>query len=148
MRAHIPLLLAAVLALSSSHAADLRVSHAWARATAPGQPVGAAFMDLSAATDMVLLGAESPAARVVELHTMSMQEGVMQMRQLDRIELPGKRTVSLRPGGLHIMLIELTGPLRAGSRTTLNLRVQRAGGKEEIVPVEVPVLASAPAPRR
>lgn len=135
----------AFVSLSVS-AAEVRVEDAWARATAPGQPVGGAFMNLTADADMALVGARSPASRSVELHTMSMDNGVMSMRQLDKIDLPRGKTVSLKPGGLHIMFIDLKGPLRADETTRLTLIVQDKTGKKKEVGVEVPIRAMLPTP--
>ncbi len=134
-----------LLALLSSplFADTLRVDGPWARATAPGQPAGAAFMELTSETDMALVAAHSPASKTVELHTMSMDNGVMIMRQVERIDLPKGKTVSLRPGGLHIMLIGLNGPLAPGQETQLTLVVRDKSGKAREIPVTVPIRAMA-----
>jgi hypothetical protein len=82
-----------------------------------------------------LVSATSPAARVVELHTHIMDGGVMRMRPVTAIEVnPGEPAV-LRPGGLHVMLIDLTGALQAGQTIPLTLRFEKAGE----VTVQVPV---------
>ncbi len=132
------------LAYLPAYAAGVKVENAWARATAPGQPVGAAFMDLTADADLALVGARSPASKLVELHTMSMDKGVMIMRQVERIDLPKGKTVSLKPGGLHIMLIELNAPVRAEERARITLVVRDKQGKPEEINVDVPVRAMGP----
>jgi copper(I)-binding protein len=110
---------------------SIKVENAWARATAPGQKVAAGFMDLTADTDMVLLGGSSPVSKSVELHFMRMENGVMEMRQLKEIRLPRGQTVRLQPGDLHVMLIGLKNPIREGQKVPLTLMVKGADGKEK-----------------
>lgn len=121
---------------------DLEISGAWARATPPGARTGAAYLSLvnrGSAPDR-LVAANSPAAEKTELHAHINEGGVMRMKAVDTISVaPGER-LSLRPGGLHVMLIDLKAPLREGSRLSLTLRFAGAGD----VTVEVPVLRNAP----
>jgi len=123
---------------------EIRVADAWVRATAPGQGVAGAYMNLTSRSPVALLGAASPVAGRVELHTMSMNGGVMRMRPLDRLELPPNKTVSLTPGGHHLMLIDVKRPLKAGERVALVLTVQSPkNGKLKVhVDAEVRPLAS------
>lgn len=123
----------------AAHAAEaVKVSSAWARATVPGQEVGAAYMELKSVDDARLVKVESPAAGVVEIHSMKMQNGVMEMRMLETLPLPAGQVVKLEPGGLHLMLFDLKAPLRAGEEITVQLHVKR-GAKTELVKVAVPV---------
>ncbi len=121
--------LCALIALPAL-ADTVKVDHAWVRATAPGQQVAAAFMDLTADADMTLISAASPAAKVVELHTMSMDNGVMIMRPMNEIALPKGKTVNLKPGGLHVMLIDLNGQIKPGDKTPVTLSV--CGGDDNV----------------
>ena len=143
MRLH-SLILASLLALTGTAWADnVKIDNAWARATAPGQKVAAAFANLTADSDMRLVRAESPVAETVELHTMAMENGVMIMRQVPAIDLPKGRMVSLKPGGLHIMLIGLKTPLKAGEK--IPLRLLLAGErKETVLDIQAEVRAMAP----
>ncbi|MDD5365112.1 MAG: copper chaperone PCu(A)C [Gallionellaceae bacterium] len=133
----------AVIALSAllfslpALADTVKVDNAWVRATAPGQQVAGAFLDLTADADMTLVGAASPAAKVVQLHTMTMDNGMMVMRQLKEVVLAKGKTVSLKPGGMHVMLIDLNGPIKEGSKTPVTLIVRGADGKEQKVTVEM-----------
>jgi len=124
-------------------AGTVKIDNAWIRATAPGQSVAGAFMDLTADSDMTLVGAESSAAKTVELHTMSMNNGTMVMRQIKEIPLKKGETVSLKPGSLHIMLIDLNGQIKAGDKTPITLVVREANGKEQKIPLEVEARAMA-----
>lgn len=131
------------LALAGAvQAADNAVVEApWARPTAPGAKVGGAFLTIvgGAQADRVV-GASSPAAAVVELHTHIMEGGVARMRQVPAIEVPAGGKVELKPGGLHIMLINLKAPLKAGDILPLTLRFERAGE----ISVAAPITAQAP----
>jgi periplasmic copper chaperone A len=124
---------------ASALADAVKVDHAWVRATAPGQKVAAGFMNLTADADMTLVGGSSPAAKHFELHFMKMENGVMEMREMKEIALPKGKTVSLEPGGLHIMFIGLKNPIREGQKVPLTLIVKGADGKEMKMAVEADV---------
>lgn len=106
---------------------DIVVKHAWARATVPGQPVSGAYFEISAAKPAKLLRVDSPAAGMVEVHEMKLDGGVMKMRALDALPLPAGQTVTLKPGGTHVMLMQLKQPLKVGSKLALTLHVEQAG---------------------
>jgi periplasmic copper chaperone A len=101
----------------------VQVSGVWARATAPGQKVAGVFLEITASADARLVGARTPAASVAELHFMSMEGGVMRMREVEQIDLPQGATISLKPGGYHVMLFDLKRPLRPGESIPLTLTV-------------------------
>ena len=138
------LLAAALLATAtlSAQAGDIRVSDPYARAVPPGQPNSAVFMTLvnSSKENRALVAAETPSAGVVELHTHINEGGMMKMRKVDKIEIPAGQTVTLKPGGLHVMLIGLKEPLEPGKEVHMNLIFDK-GGKEHIM---APVRAIAP----
>jgi periplasmic copper chaperone A len=118
---------------------DLHIDHPWARATAPQQPNGGAYLAITNAgtTADRLLEAESPVAERVELHTHDVDsEGVMRMRQVDAIDVPAGETTALRPGGLHVMLIGLEDRLVQGEQFPLTLVFEAAGPIEVEVTVE------------
>ncbi|MGH8752648.1 MAG: copper chaperone PCu(A)C [Burkholderiales bacterium] len=119
------------------------VTHAWVRATAPGQRVAGAYLEISSAVPNKLIAASSPLAGSVEIHSMRLKNGVMEMRQLESLELPAKQTVKLEPGGLHIMLLDLKRPLKLGDKVPLRLTLQRADRSKTVVEVQAEV-RSAP----
>ena len=142
------LLLAAALACAAStspaQAPGVTVSGAWARATMPGQPVSGAYFDIVSAEGGALVGASSPAAGVVEVHQMQLDGGVMKIRAMPRLPLPAGKTVSLKPGGYHVMLMDLKAPLAKGTAVPLTLVFKNAQGVESQLQLEVPVSAQAP----
>lgn len=135
--------LALLVAGSSFAAEEVRASHPWAGATAPGQKVAGAYLELSSASEAALVAVRSPAAGSVEIHSMSMEGGIMKMRRLEKLELPANRTVKLVPGGVHLMLIDLSKPLKPGDRVPLTLIVERADKIRSEVKLEAEVRAGA-----
>jgi periplasmic copper chaperone A len=121
----------------------LRIEGAWARATAPAARTGAAYLTVinSGGEPDRLVGASSPAAAQAELHTHISEGNVARMQQLQAVDIPAGGRVSFAPGGLHVMLVNLQGPLRDGIPFALTLRFARAGE----ITIEVPVSRSAPA---
>lgn len=119
--------------------AAVEITDAWARATPPGQEVGAAYMNLKSDHDANLVGATSSVADSVETHEMSMKNGVMKMRMLDVMSLPAGKTVKLEPSGFHLMLIGLKKSLAAGDTIEIELSVKDAKGKVSKQKVSVPV---------
>jgi copper(I)-binding protein len=125
----------ACLAAQAGMAANISVSGAWARATMPGQPVSGAYMQIQSDADARLVGASSLAVPRVEIHEMKMDGDVMRMREVKAIELPKGKAVSLRPGGYHIMLMNLPKPIAAGDIIPLTLVVE-SDGKQQTVEVK------------
>jgi periplasmic copper chaperone A len=129
------LIASVLLAVASiaAEAGDISIGDPYARAVPPGQPNSAVFMSLKNAsgTDRALVAAASPAAKTVELHTHVNENGVMKMRKIERIDLPAGKTVALKPGGLHVMLIGLNGALTPGASVDLTL-VYDDGTKAQI----------------
>ena len=106
----------------------INIAHPYARATSSGQPMGGGFLKLeNSGADDTLLSASAEVAKAVELHLMSMEGDVMRMRQVERIALPAGKTVELKPGGLHIMLMGLKAPLKVGDSFPLKLKFEKAG---------------------
>lgn len=122
---------------SPALAADIAIEAPYARATAPGQPNSAVFMQLeNNGATTAITGASSTAAQVVELHAHTHDQGVMRMRRIDAIELPEHDSTSLAPGGLHIMLIGLEAPLKVDSEIDMTLEFADGTAKQLSVPVQ------------
>lgn len=143
----------ALFAVSSPHAQQggahrfgpLTIEAPWARASAGAARAGAAYLRIvnSGAEADRLLGASSPVAERVELHTHMTTGGVMRMRRIEAVAVPGNEAAELKPSGDHVMLMGLTGPLTQGSTFPLTLSFEKAG--KITVPVAVrPVAARGP----
>lgn len=141
MKALVAAVLLASAATLPAWAANVSVTDAWARATMPGQKVSGAYMQIRSDADARLVGVSSPAVPRVEVHEMKMDGDVMRMREVKAIELPKGKTVSLEPGGYHIMLMNLTKPIAAGEIIPLVLTVESGGTQQTI---EVKAEARAP----
>lgn len=134
----VPLLLVlSPLAAVADAAGAVKVADPYARAVPPGQPNSAVFMTLTneGGSDRALVAASSTAADVVELHTHRMVDGMMQMVQIDRIDLPPGTPVELKPGGLHVMLIGLEAPLTPGEVVPVTLMLEDGTAIEVQAPV-------------
>jgi hypothetical protein len=116
----------------------------------PGQKSTGAFMQLKSSTDVALIGAASSAAKIVEVHEMSMTAGVMKMRAVEKLPLPAGKAVDLKPGGYHVMLMDLAQPLKEGDRVPVTLTfVDKDGRKttQEVVAEVRALTAGPPAPK-
>lgn len=125
-------------------AGQLKISHPWAKPTLNGAPAGSGYLSITntGKTADRLLSGSSPAAGSVEIHEMSMTGGIMRMRQItEGVAIAPGATVSLQPGGNHLMLIGLKRPLVSGQRIPATLVFRNAGK----VQVELTVESPAPA---
>jgi copper(I)-binding protein len=117
---------------------DLEIHHPWARASIGAAKAGAAYMSVvnQGTSPDHLIGAASPVAEKVQIHTNLIEDGVAKMRPLEAVEVnPGEPTV-LQPGGIHIMLMGLEAPLVEGQTFPLTLNFEKAGTIEVEVKIE------------
>ena len=131
-------LLLAVFAAGGA-SAQVTVTDAWIRGTVAGQQATGAFMTLTAAAPTALVRVDTPVAKVAEVHAMAMSDGVMRMRAMPRLPLQPGKAVDLKPGGYHVMLMELAQPLRDGETVPLTLVFEDASGKKSTVNVKATV---------
>ena len=125
--------------------AQVEVQNVWARATVKGQMATGAFMTLTAKDGAKLVGGSSPAAGVTQVHEMKMEGSVMKMAEVKGgLDLPAGKAVELKPGGYHIMLMDLKAPLAKDSTVPLTLVFKDAKGAESKLELKVPVAAAAP----
>jgi periplasmic copper chaperone A len=132
-------LLCAMFLMTAIGQSSLEVKDPWVRATAANQKATGAFMRISAASGGRLVEVRSPVAGVAEVHEMTMDGNVMKMRAVSGIDLPAGKAVELKPGGYHVMLMDLKQPLKEGDSVPITLIVELAGGKREAVDLKVPV---------
>ncbi len=124
----IAVLVAGVL-LSFSVSAQIRIEQSWARATAPGARVAGGYMLIrngGAAPDR-LVAASSPAAGKVELHVHLNENGVMKMREVAGYDVPAQGTFELKPGGAHLMFMDIRQPFKEGEKVPVMLKFEKAG---------------------
>lgn len=136
------LIATAVFVTSGAFAQNINISDGWVRATVQGQKATGAFMKLTAKDQAKLIAGNSPAAGLVEIHEMKMVNDVMKMAALPNgLDLPAGKTVELKPGGYHIMLMDLKSPLTADSIVPVALTFQDAKGNKTTQELKLPVKA-------
>jgi hypothetical protein len=125
--------------------AAVNVQNAWARATVKGQMATGAFMTLTAKDGATLVGVASPVAGVAQVHEMKMDNGVIKMAEVrGGLDLPVGKAVELKPGGYHLMLMDLKAPLAKDSTVPVTLTFKDAKGVESKLELTLPVAAMAP----
>jgi len=132
---------ASLMICTQAHAGEIKLTDAWARATAPGQEVGSVGVVITSPRDARLIAVSSSAAASAEIHTMTMDNGVMKMRQLEFLPLPANEPVTLGPGGDHLMLFGLKHALKAGGTVPLTLTVQYTDKSTEKIKIKAAVRA-------
>jgi copper(I)-binding protein len=135
-----------LLAAFSAQAAPatVAVTGAWARATLPHQDEGVAYFTLLSPGGDTLTEIDTPAAAMAMLHRTSSTGGMASMDDLENLPLPAGKSVTLSPGGTHVMLMQMPHPLKAGDTLVLSLHFAKAGVQTVRVPV-LKVNASGPA---
>ncbi len=137
------LALALILTLAGTTSwAQTRVSDAWVRGTVAAQKSTGLFAIITSSQGGALVSASSPVAGTVEIHEMKMDGDIMRMRALPRLELPAGKKVELKPGGYHVMLLDLKQPLKAGDTVTVSLVVEAADKSRETIEIKAPVKAA------
>jgi copper(I)-binding protein len=138
------LIIAAALLAGMAHAQSVDVKDAWVRTSVPGQKATGAFMKLTAKDGAKLVAASSPVAGVTEVHETKMEGDIMKMKAVaGGLDLPAGKTVELKPGGYHVMLMDLKAALPKDSTIPLTLVFKDAKGVESRLELKVPV-ATAP----
>lgn len=137
--------LAGLLLAVPALGAGITVGDPWVRLPPPGMKNTGAFMVLRnpGAAPVKLVRASSPAARVTELHTHLQEGGVMKMRPVESMEVPAHGETVLRPGSLHVMLIDLVAPLAEGALVAVTLVFD--DGSSQVVQAQVRKLDLRPA---
>ena len=114
------------------------IKDAWVQEGPPSQKITAAFMLIENhnAVEIALLSAVTDVARVVELHKMELEDGMMNMRKVDSINVPAGGMIELKPGGYHLMVIGLNKELKEGEDVKVTLRFSKDIRKTITVPVK------------
>jgi periplasmic copper chaperone A len=125
--------LLAVQVLAHNHEkGDIQVRHPWSRATPPGAKVAVGYMEIRNHGQQPdrLLSASTELAQRVQMHITRQEGDVMKMREVKSFEIPARERYELRPGGAHMMLVDIVRPLKKGERFTMRLVFERAGELE------------------
>jgi periplasmic copper chaperone A len=131
---------AATLGMGAAMAQGIEISDAWVRATVGGQKATGAFMNIKADQDMRLVGVSASVAGVSQVHEMRMQDDVMRMSEMKQgLPLPAGQTVALKPGGYHLMLMDLKSTPQVGQTVSLVLSFQDGAGKTQTQEISAPV---------
>lgn len=131
---------AALLSVTIAASAQTTVADAWVRGTVAQQKATGLFAKITSATGGKLVAASSPVAGVVEIHEMRMDGDTMKMRQLAQgLDLPAGQAVELKPGGYHVMLMDLKQPLKNGELVPVTLTIEGRDGKKQTVEIKAPV---------
>jgi periplasmic copper chaperone A len=147
------LILSAALPALPAHAADydvgsMHIATPWARATPTGASTGAGYMTIinkGTAPDRVSCVSDDASAQC-QIHSMTMEDGVMKMRPVEGgLEIKPGETVTLKPGGYHVMFVDLTHPLEPGKMVDVKLKFDTAGTVDVQYPIQ-PIGAPAPGP--
>lgn len=117
------------------------VAESWARATVQGQKATGAFMKLTSKDGAKLVSASSPAAGVTEIHEMKMDKDVMKMAAVPVLDIPAGKTVELKPGSYHVMLMDLKAPLADKTNVPITLVFENTKGVKSQIELQVPVKA-------
>ncbi len=134
------------LAFAHTPSVNVDIKDAWVRSTVPGQMGTGAFMKITAKAGMQLVGVSSPVAGVAEVHEMKMDNDIMKMRAIPALDLPAGKSVELKPGGYHVMLMDLKQPLLKDSKVPVTLTFKDAKGVQSKLELNLPVSAVAPKP--
>ena len=137
-------MLALILLACSKQAPEIKIADNWVRATTEGQEVGAAYMTITSASDTSLVKVESSVTDSVEIHSMSMENGVMKMRMLEQLDLSANTPSRLAPGENHLMLFDFKKPLKLGDTVQFSLHFKDKLGKETLISIDSPVLTEYP----
>lgn len=132
---------------SAAVMAQVKVEGGWARATVQGQKATGAFLTLTAPQSVQLVAVSSPAAGIAEIHEMAMDGNVMKMRAIPALDLPAGKAIELKPGGQHIMLMDLKTPLLKDASLALTLTFKDAKGQQTQQQLTLPV-STGPAMQR
>jgi copper(I)-binding protein len=132
---------AALLGLAATLPAHAQttVKDPWVRGTVAQQKATGLFAQITSTAGGKLVSASSPVAGVVEIHEMTMEGSTMKMRAIPGLDLPAGKTVELKPGGYHVMLMDLKQQVKPGDTVTVTLVIEAAGGKRETLEVKAPV---------
>lgn len=138
MKSQLKIICATVLAMAVFNVyAEVTVKDAWVRATVPQQMATGAFFQIQSSTDTRVVSVQSSAAGVAEIHEMKMENNLMKMRAVEHLDLAAGKLVELKPGGYHLMLMDLKQQIKAGDIVPLTLVVEGKDKKRETINIKL-----------
>lgn len=133
--------------LAAAQPAPVTAEGAWIRTSVQGQRATGGFMKLTAREKLQLVGVASPAAGHSEVHEMKMEGDVMKMRPVAALDVAPGKPLELKPGGYHLMLMDLKAPLAVGATIPVTLTFRDAKGATSKLDLSVPIGTTGPPPR-
>ncbi|MBC7404310.1 MAG: copper chaperone PCu(A)C [Cytophaga sp.] len=138
MKNSLKLISAFVVSMAAISAqAQVTVKNAWVRATVPQQMATGVFFDIQSNKDARVISVQTSAAGIAEIHEMKMEKNVMKMRPIEYLELPAGKSIELKPGGYHLMLMDLKAQIKLGDAIPLTLVVEGKDKKRETIDILV-----------
>ena len=128
-----------LLILTNVASAEVVVKDAWARATVPQQRATGVFMQLQSDKEVRLMDVQSTAAGMAGVHEMQMENNVMKMREVLQLTIPAGKNIEFKPGGLHVMLMDLKSQAKEGDIIPLKLIFEAKDKKQQTVEIKVKV---------
>jgi periplasmic copper chaperone A len=127
-----------LLASTVGHA-EVTAKDAWVRGTVPAQKLTAAYMTVTSTEEAKIVGARTPVAKKAEIHASMVMGGVNHMHAVDRVPLPAGQPVELKPGGYHVMLMDLNRHMVAGDSVPIFFTIEGKDGKRTEIEVKAQV---------
>ena len=138
MKTQLKIISALVLSFAAIGAhAEVTIKDAWVRATVPQQMATGAFFQIQSNIDTRVVSVQTPAAGVAEIHEMKMENNVMKMRAIEHLDLAAGKTIELKPGGYHLMLMDLKKQIKVGDVIPLTLIVEGKNKKRESIEIKL-----------
>ncbi|MDY7536852.1 copper chaperone PCu(A)C [Undibacterium sp. RTI2.1] len=129
-------LIAALFSVVMSAQAEVTIKDAWIRATVPQQKATGAFMQIQSSNDVHIVEIQTTAAGIAEIHEMKTENNVMKMRAVTQLDLLAGKLVELKPGGFHVMLMDLKAQIKEGDIIPLTIIVEGKDKKREVIEVK------------
>ncbi|GAC1608482.1 MAG: copper chaperone PCu(A)C [Aquirhabdus sp.] len=130
------IVIASLALISVAAHAEVSVKDAWIRATVAPQKSTGAFMQLQSSSDVQIVDVQTAVAGVAEIHEMKMDNNIMKMRAIPQLILPAGKAVELKPGGYHVMLMDLKTQIKEGDTVIMTLTVEGKDKKREVIEVK------------
>ena len=138
MKIQLVIISALFFAIAASDAnAEVKIKAPWVRATVPQQMATGAFFQIQSSTDMRVISVQTSVAGVAEIHEMKMENNLMKMRAVEHFDLAAGKTIEFKPGGYHLMLMDLKKQIKVGDVIPLSLVLEGKDKKRETIEIKL-----------